>query len=218
MSAVEKLLRGNTAWARATNEADPNFLPGLAEKQQPQVLWIGCADSRVPETTITGSRPGDIFVHRNIANQFQPKDINALSVLEYAIDFLHVKHVVLVGHSNCGGAAACLAAAIRESNADGPTTESIPKDAPLDLWLAPLTKLARSLGPVDMSRDGALNLLIETNVKHQVDQICKSKTIVEAWRKEKDVTVYGWVYDLATGIIQDLGISRSRETWPGLPG
>ncbi|KAF5357925.1 hypothetical protein D9756_001434 [Leucocoprinus leucothites] len=219
-SAVEQLLSSNAQWAKVVAQAEPGFFPESAKGQTPHTLWIGCADSRVPESVITGSRPGDIFVHRNIANQFHPDDDSALAVLEYAVNFLGVKHVVIVGHSECGGAAACLAAAQSEGfNPDGPviTIPNLPKEAPLNRWLEPLSKLVSSLGVTTAPPKEALPLVVTENVKLQVENLCKSQVIVNAWTKGtpkgQDVYVHGWVHDLATGCLKDLGITRGPNKY-----
>jgi len=207
------LLTANAQWAQDVARAQPDFFLTSAEGQKPHTLWIGCADSRVPESVITGAKPGDIFVHRNIANQFHADDANALSVLKYSVDMLQVQHVVVVGHSNCGGAAACLGAIRRSDtfNTDGSvvTVPTIPEDAPLNRWLITLTELADSLGVADQATDVALATIVRENVKLQVKNVCQTDIIRTAWSEKRTVSVHGWVYDLATGKLEDLGISRS---------
>lgn len=210
--SLNRLLSDNARWAEELNHAEPDFLPTLAKGQAPQVLWIGCADSRVPESVITRSRPGDIFVHRNVANQLLPDDANAMSVLTYAVGTLGVQHVVVVGHSECGGVTACLKAA--QNHSDGPITTipSLPPDAPLNRWLDPLTNHILSLPLSSMPKEEALPIVIQENVKWQVEHICKTKVITEAWSNsdpKKQVWVHGWIYDLASGRLRDLRISRS---------
>ncbi|KAI0673263.1 carbonic anhydrase [Trametes maxima] len=161
-----------------------------------QVLYIGCSDSRVPESVVTASKPGDIFVHRNIANQFHPDDDSALSVLTYAVAHVGVQHVILVGHTNCGGAQACHAAAHSPSDAHA-------SDDALGRWLAPLTEIAKE--------HTDLTALVEANVRSQVANIVQTDVITAAWAQGKDVEVHGWVYELETGRLRDLGISYTES-------
>ncbi|TFK30075.1 carbonic anhydrase [Coprinopsis marcescibilis] len=213
--AIERMLTANVQWAEDVQRAEPSFFEQSAKGQAPHTLWIGCADSRVPDAIITGSKPGEIFVHRNIANQLKLDDYNALSVLRYAVDYLGVEHVVVVGHSECGGAAACLAAAQNLShNLDKPisTVTSLPAESSLNRWLEPLTRLAISLELSSTPHEEALPLVVEENVKMQVENLAKTQAISEAWtkgsRKGQDVWIHGWVYDISTGKLRDLGVSR----------
>ncbi|KAF8643859.1 hypothetical protein AX16_008875 [Volvariella volvacea WC 439] len=211
---LARLLSSNVQWAKDVQQVEPTFFAESAKGQTPHTLWIGCADSRVPESVVTGARPGEIFVHRNIANQFHPDDENVLSVLKYAVDFLGVEHVVIVGHTNCGGAMACLNAARAQNNPNGTnaTITTLPPDEPLNRWLAPLTDLAVALKVSSAPPDDALQLVVEENVKKQVENLAKSQTIVNAWANKsgqgKEVWIHGWVYDLGTGKLKDLGVSR----------
>ncbi|GLB34842.1 putative inositol polyphosphate phosphatase, catalytic domain homologues [Lyophyllum shimeji] len=214
-----RLLSANTQWAADVKEAEPGFFEQSAEGQAPHTLWIGCADSRVPETVITGARPGDIFVHRNIANQFPLDDTSALAVLKYAVDFLGVQHVVIVGHSECGGAAACFAATQSPSfTEDGPvvTIPSLSPDDALNQWLEPLTRLAGSLHLSTTPKAEALPIVVEENVRRQVENLCKTATLQNAWAstdaKKRNVWVHGWVYDLASGRLRDLKAPPSSSS------
>ncbi|KAJ3571062.1 hypothetical protein NP233_g4004 [Leucocoprinus birnbaumii] len=212
-SAVDNLFSSNAQWAQAVTQADPDFFINSAKGQSPQTLWIGCADSRAPESVITASKPGDIFVHRNIANQFHSDDTSVLAVLDYAVNFLGVKHVAIVGHGECGGAAACLGAAQRDDfNPDAPITlPMLPKEAPLNRWLGSLSRVAHKLVK---SHEASISRVVEENVKLQVENLCKAETIVNAWTKGtpkgQEVYVHGWVYDLASGRLQDLKITRGK--------
>ncbi|KAG6328313.1 hypothetical protein ID866_10776 [Astraeus odoratus] len=263
-SPLASLLSANVEWAEHISTNDPDFFGHCAKGQSPKVLWIGCADSRVPESVLTGAKPGDIFVHRNIANQFHPDDDSALSVLAYAVNMLGVEHallnprsvnqsvisylqslefiptypmqisiapgiprskytspylhthhkntsVVIAGHTHCGGAAACLQAAQAE-------TKSAP-DTPLGRWLAPLTKLVTTLDLASTPEEDRLDAVVVANVKQQVENVCESDVIKAVWaayntagekdtEKKKQVWVHGWVYDVGSGRIQDLGVSR----------
>ncbi|OBZ74408.1 Carbonic anhydrase 2 [Grifola frondosa] len=190
---LARLLANNDQWAEDVQRAEPGFFQQCAKGQAPKVLWIGCADSRVPESVLTACKPGEIFVHRNIANQFHPSDDSALAVLTYAVDHVGVSHVIVVGHTNCGGAAACHAAA-NDPAAAAP-------DGPLGRWLGPLTDLAKG-------RD--LTELVEANVRAQVANLANAETLKSAWERGKDVQVHGWVYEIETGRLRDLGISVGR--------
>jgi len=209
------LLSANAQWAEDVERVEPGFFEQSAKGQAPHTLWIGCADSRVPDAVLTGARPGDIFVHRNIANQFHPEDDSALAVLKYAVDFLGVQHVIVVGHSECGGAAACLNAAQRPTfTKDGPavTVPSLSPEDPLNRWLEPLTRLAGSLHLSTTPKTEALPIVVEENVKRQVENLCKSATLVNSWAssdaKKRSVFVHGWVYELRTGRLRDLKVTR----------
>jgi len=243
-TALTYLLSNNTQWAEKFESANPgfSFQKSASECQRPpvrvsveratplikfpiQVLWIGCSDSRVPESVITNAKPGDIFVHRNIAKSV----LSPLSsVVEFDISFasqVHLPHnisfcidstlapasVVVVGHSECGGAKACLDAAQNPSvNEDGSITTipSLPRDAPLNRWLAPLTRFVASLQLSGKPTKEALPVVVEGNIKMQVENLCKTQTMSNAWASKKKVWVHGWLYDLATGRLKDLEISR----------
>lgn len=202
---IQTLLNANEVWAQSVMKNTPDFFARSATGQKPKILWIGCSDSRVPESVITASKPGDIFVHRNVANQFHLHDDSALSVLTFAVKEVGVEHVVLVGHTNCGGAMACMAAA--KGAATNPTVST-----PLARWLRPLTALVRSLDLSACSASEALNKVVEANVIKQVDNICKSEPITTAWADSdaKRVTVHGWMYDLAEGRIRELVVRDAQ--------
>jgi carbonic anhydrase len=192
MKELEKLFDNNKAWVEENIVENPKFFERLAEQQSPEYLWIGCSDSRVPACEILGLGPGELFVHRNVANVVAPDDVNCLSVLQYAVDALKVKHVILCGHYGCGGVAASL------------------KSDPLGLidgWLAhirasiPKHQAALDAAPDDAARS---NLLCELNVIEQAANVCRTKTVQDAWGREQALTIHGWIYDLATGRIRDL--------------
>ncbi|CCL98180.1 uncharacterized protein FIBRA_00174 [Fibroporia radiculosa] len=196
-SILARLLANNAQWAEDVEKTEPGFFTECAKGQSPKVLWIGCADSRVPESVLSVSKPGDIFVHRNIANQVNLTDDNILSVLTYAIDHLGVSHVIVVGHTQCGGAAACHAAAHAATSVGPPST-------PLERWLAPLTAIAKDTG-CDVSQ------LVVENVRAQVQNVVKSETVRGAWARGKDLQVHGWVYEIEQGQLRDLGISVGKN-------
>ncbi|KAF8637395.1 hypothetical protein AX17_002890 [Amanita inopinata Kibby_2008] len=209
---LQRLFSANAQWAQDVGKVEPDFFQSSAKTQTPHTLWIGCSDSRVPESVITNSRPGDIFVHRNIANQLHLDDKNLLSVLAYAVDHVGVEHVVIVGHTECGGAAASLAAAQSPGyNENGPsqTLSDLPATAPLNHWLASLTELAASLNITTLPKSEALSIVVEENVKRQVEKLCQTETIRGAWSREgRNVWVHGWVYELAAGTLKDLNVSK----------
>lgn len=198
---LAKLFNSNEQWSEAVKAADPKFFENSAKGQSPKILWLGCSDSRVPESVITASPPGYIFVHRNIANQIHPDDDSALAVLTYAIGHMPgIEHIVVVGHTNCGGAKAALAAA---------TSPEPPKGEPVLLrWLTPLLELAKGLvsGP---ALPDVLTRLIEESVTVQVNNVANSEPVRKAWAEgRKNLTVHGLVYELETGRLRDLKVTK----------
>ncbi|KAG7530538.1 hypothetical protein FFLO_04964 [Filobasidium floriforme] len=206
VNKLDKHIAKNAAWATDFEADQRGLLEKLAKGQQPQLLWFGCSDSRVPESIVLDSKtPGEIFVHRNIANTFSGADDSCHSVLEYGVGHLDIKHVVVVGHTACGGCAAAF-------KSDPPTSKiekSSNPDSPLINFLQPLIKLRHSLP--DRS---TLDDLIVANVKRGVDEICQTEVIKKNWKATEDsdelpVQVHGWMYNLSTGRLQDLGMTRS---------
>ncbi|EIN06860.1 carbonic anhydrase, partial [Punctularia strigosozonata HHB-11173 SS5] len=187
--------------ASDVEQVEPGFFERGAKGQSPKVLWIGCSDSRVPESVVTLAKPGDIFVHRNIANQFHLHDDSVLSVATYAIAAVGVKHVAIVGHTHCGGATHT--ATLNDDLAVPP----LGSDAPINRWLAPLVKLAGEVIASNPTAD-PLKELVYANVKAQVANLAQSGPVVDAWKQGKSLHIHGWVYDLATGKLEDLGISQ----------
>ena len=192
----KKLLDGNRKWVSQKMEDDPTFFKKLAKGQKPPVLWIGCSDSRVPANEITGTMSGEIFVHRNIANMVIHTDTNLLSVLDFAVNILHVKHVIVCGHYHCGG----IAAAMSKNNFGGM----------IDNWLRSIKDVYRlhqeeldAIKDLDQ-RDRRLT---ELNVVEQVYNLCKTSIIQNAWEEHGRPHVHGWVYDVANGIIKDLNLT-----------
>ncbi|KAI0294725.1 carbonic anhydrase [Multifurca ochricompacta] len=203
-TTLAKLFSNNDQWVDAVNKADPDFFEKSAQGQSPKVLWLGCSDSRVPESVLTASRPGDIFVHRNIANQIHPDDDSVLSVITYAVEVVGIEHILVVGHTNCGGALACLEAA---------SGKIAPPTTPLARWLAPLTSLARSLDLQGASTPKAMRKLVEENVRVQVANVVNATPVRAAWESgRKNLWVHGLVYDLETGRLNDLGITQGSFT------
>ncbi|MBA4140315.1 MAG: carbonic anhydrase [Segetibacter sp.] len=193
MKSYEKLLVENKAWANERIEKDPEFFSRLEQLQTPQYLWIGCSDSRVPANQITGTEPGEIFVHRNIANLVINTDVNLLSVLEYAVEVLKVQHIIVCGHYGCGGVKAAL------SNHDYKQV--------LNMWLRNIKDVHRiHKEEVDALPEGneRVNRLIELIVKEQVMNLAKTSIVQKAWKKEQRPQLHGWVYSLKDGIIHPI--------------
>ncbi|WP_018615077.1 carbonic anhydrase [Segetibacter koreensis] len=190
MTSYEKLLLENRAWAKEKVEDDPNFFLRLEHLQTPEFLWIGCSDSRVPANEITGTQPGEIFVHRNIANLVINTDVNVLSVLEYAVEVLKVKHIIVCGHYGCGGVKAAL------TNHDHKQV--------LNMWLRNIKDIYR-LHRQEMEKypegEERVNRLIELTVREQVMNLAKTSIIQKAWKHEQRPHLHGWVYSLSNGII-----------------
>ena len=197
VAGLDELLERNRAWSAAMVEEDPDFFSRLAERQSPDYLWIGCADSRVPANEILDLPPGDVFVHRNIANVVTHTDLNCLSVLQYAVDVLRVRHVIVCGHYGCGGVSAALEGA---------------RHGLVDNWLRHVADVAEKHAPeLDALGDGErLARLCELNVVEQVANVCRTTIVEDAWAREEDLTVHGLVYDLEDGLLRDLAVSRSR--------
>jgi len=194
MKSFEKLLIENKAWAKATHDADPEFFKQLAKAQNPEFLWIGCSDSRVPAEIIVNAAPGEIFIHRNIANQLIPTDLNSLSVVQYAVAVLKVKHIIVCGHYNCGG----IKAALNKQNADLIITNR---------WLMHIKDIYRlHKAEIDMlpTEEQRVNRLVELNIEEQVYSLSHTAMIQKAWHDEQRPTVHGWVYGLNDGLIQEL--------------
>ncbi|PTD97519.1 carbonate dehydratase [Pseudothauera lacus] len=195
MRDIEQLFAANKAWSERIHSEDPGFFSGLVHQQSPEYLWIGCSDSRVPANQIVGLAPGEVFVHRNIANQVVHTDLNALSVIQYAVDVLHVKHILVVGHYGCGGVSAAL-----NNNRVGLT----------DNWLRHVQDVRdRFQHALDEVDDPVLKLdrLCEFNVMQQVVNVSQTSVLREAWQRGQKVTVHGWCYALTDGIIRDLKVS-----------
>ncbi|MFN0016211.1 MAG: carbonate dehydratase [Saprospiraceae bacterium] len=192
MQQYEQLLLANKAWAERMVQLDPEFFNRLVDIQTPAFLWIGCADSRVPPNEITGTRPGDIFIHRNVANLVIHTDMNMLSVLQYAVEVLEVKHVIVCGHYGCGGVRAAM----------GRNSLGL-----INKWLCHIKDTYRihvdELKVIESEED-RLNRLIELNVIEQVHNVAETAIVQGAWKKRNAPHLHGWVYDLHNGIIKPL--------------
>ncbi|HEY9034730.1 MAG TPA: carbonic anhydrase [Pseudomonadales bacterium] len=194
---LEKLLVYNQYWSGLQKLSDETYFERLSENQAPEYLWIGCADSRVPAEALLGLKPGQLFVHRNIANQIQLNDNNSMSVLQFAVTVLKVKHIIVCGHSGCGGIKAAY-----HNEADGYLGD----------WLSDLRHLiddSRDCLPGDSSEEECLSLLTEMNVRHQVRQIADHPIVRQAWAQGQELDIHGWVFIIHDGLIQDLGVSVS---------
>ncbi len=190
MNSFQRLLLENKAWVGEKLHSDPEYFFRLSKTQTPEFLWIGCSDSRVPANEVTGTSPGEIFVHRNIANLVVDGDLNLLSVLDYAVNYLRIKHVIVCGHYGCGGVKAA---------AGGPI------EGVINNWLDNIrVVLKNNQAELDGIDDDSLrsDRLVELNVKAQVDNLTKTSIIQNAWNKHQSPHLHGWVYSLADGILK----------------
>ncbi|HTI67315.1 MAG TPA: carbonic anhydrase [Caulobacteraceae bacterium] len=192
---LEHLKANNRAWAERMEAADPGFFRRLENQQTPQYLWIGCSDSRVPANEIVDLDPGELFVHRNVANLAPPQDANYLSVLQFAVDVLKVRHIMVVGHYGCGGVAAAV---------DGKRRGLV------DHWLHPIREVhhqhRHELEAIPVERD-RLDRLCELNVIRQVKNVASDVFVQDAWARGQALCVHGWVYSLHTGLVNDLTVT-----------
>jgi carbonic anhydrase len=193
---MDHLFENNRAWAAAQTRTDPDYFRRLSQLQAPEYLWIGCSDSRVPANQITGLQPGEVFVHRNVANLVNPGDLNCLAVLQFAVDVLKVKRVIVCGHHGCGGVTAAL-------NGE--------RHGLIDYWLHPIRDLAEArtaelAGIPDQA--ARTNRLCELNVMAQVRQVADTPIVRDAWARGQSLTVHGWVYSVEDGLLRDLNCTR----------
>ncbi|HET7819876.1 MAG TPA: carbonate dehydratase [Bacteroidia bacterium] len=199
-NTYNNLLNGNKEWVARMKQEDPNFFDKLAKGQNPPVLWIGCADSRVPANQITGTKPGSIFVHRNIANMVVHSDMNMLSVLDYAVNVLKVKHVIVCGHYGCGGVLAAM----------GNQQFGL-----IDNWLRHIKDVYR-LHRDELDKisdfDKRAKRLVELNVIEQVFDLSKTSIIQNSWQANEQPEIHGWVYDVSNGIIKDLNVTLRNNS------
>ncbi len=194
MSALQQLLCNNREWAERVSREDPAFFERLSTQQAPEYLWIGCSDSRVPANQVVDLTPGEVFVHRNIANVVVHTDLNCLSVIQFAVDVLKVKHILVVGHYGCGGVHAALTQ-MRVGLADN--------------WIRHVGDVAVKHAALLDSIDGQ-NLrhdrLCELNALEQVSHVCQTTIVQDAWARGQQLSVHGWVYTLRDGLVHDLGL------------
>jgi len=199
MKVLKHLFENNRRWASQQTQSDPDFFNRLLQQQSPEYLWIGCSDSRVPANEIVGLLPGELFVHRNVANLVVKNDLNCLSVIQFAVDALKVKHIIICGHYGCGGVKAVL---------------DNKKIGLVDSWLDNLKPVKenfqRNLFEI---KDDALrfNKLCELNVVEQVFNVCKTDIIQRAWQRAQNLSVHGWIYDIKDGLLQDLNVCISNS-------
>src|ERR1700742_2867517 len=192
---LDHLKANNAAWSQNKLSADPGFFKRLERQQAPEDLWIGCSDSRVPANEIVGLDPGELFVHRHVANLPPPQDANYLSVLQFAVDVLKVRHIMVVGHYGCGGVAAAV---------DGKRRGLV------DHWLHPIREVAHDHhAELEALPEGRARLdrLCELNIIRQVKNVASDVFVQEAWARGQELNVHGWVYSLATGLVNDLNVT-----------
>lgn len=194
MRVLSSLFENNRNWAEKVKREDPDFFAALSNQQNPEYLWIGCSDSRVPANEIIGLAPGEVFVHRNIANQVIHTDANCLSVIQYAVDVLTVKHIIVCGHYGCGGIAGAL-----DNNLEDPIND----------WLRHVRdiydKYASTLDRIDDEKRRT-EKLCELNVIEQVANVCQTSFVQNAWARGQELAVHGWIYALEDGLLRDLHI------------
>jgi carbonic anhydrase len=191
---LKTLFDNNKAWAKSMTAADSGFFKRLANLQTPEILWIGCSDSRVPANEIVGLPPGAVFVHRNIANIVHPADMNCLSVMQYAIDTLRVRHIVVVGHYGCGG----VGAVVRGERV-----------GMIDNWLHPVRRIyEETQWPDGTTEQQRWDRMCELNVIAQVRQVVETTAVRDAWKRFQPLIVHGWIYSLRDGLLRDLEVTR----------
>ncbi len=199
MRVLKTLFENNKRWADGIKEKDPDFFKKLSKQQNPEYLWIGCSDSRVPANEIVGLIPGEVFVHRNIANLVVHTDLNCLSVIQFALHVLKIKHIIVCGHYGCGGIKAAI------ENKD---------HGLIDNWLQHIRDIYRfhkiELDALD-NDVSKCNLLCELNVREQVLNVCKTTIVKNVWNSGAELSVHGWIYDIKNGLLKDLGICVTSE-------
>ena len=193
--SVKQLLDNNRDWAQSTAIQNPDLFPALAQGQKPKYLWLGCSDSRVPANQILGLQPGELFTHRNIANQVQVDDVNCMSVLQYAVDVLQVEHVIVCGHYSCGGVQMAM------NNAG---------QGNCGQWLAALTIDCNDCEEVlaELNEVQSWQRMCEINVQNQVHNLSQTTTVQQAWERGQSLQIHGWIYSLEDGLIRDLDLSQ----------
>jgi carbonic anhydrase len=199
MKLLPNLFENNRKWAESIKKIHPDFFQKLSEQQSPEYLWIGCSDSRVPANEIVGLMPGEIFVHRNVANIVVHTDVNCLSVLQYAVDVLKVKHIMVVGHYGCGGVRAAM---------------GNQKLGLIDNWLLNIKDIYRQhrekLEAIP-DEEKRLSLLCELNVVEQVNNVCHTSIVQDAWDRDQPLAVHGWIYSLRNGGLKDLNVCMTGK-------
>ena len=191
MKTLKHLFERNQQWAEEIKDKDPDFFSKLSLQQKPEILWIGCSDSRVPANQIVNLPPGEVFVHRNIANVVVHTDLNCLSVIQYAVEVLKVKHIIVCGHYGCGGVHASM---------------DDQEHGLIDNWLRHIKDVNRFHQEKfeGLSEHEALDLMCELNVKEQVSNVCNTSVVQKAWNSGMELSVHGWIYNIENGILKDL--------------
>jgi carbonic anhydrase len=194
LNTLKYLIERNLAWANSVTEKDPDFFTNLSKQQAPEYLWIGCSDSRVPANQIVSLPPGEVFVHRNIANVVVHTDLNCLSVIQYAVEVLKVKHIIVCGHYGCGGIEAAM----------GKEQLGL-----IDNWLRHVKDVARFNADKleQLEHEEKFDLLCELNVKEQVTNVCNTTIVQKAWKSGADLSIHGWIYNIENGILKELTAS-----------
>jgi len=199
LKKLKTLFENNRRWATKLKNNDPEFFTKLLKQQAPEYLWIGCSDSRVPANEIVGLMPGELFVHRNVANLVVENDLNCLSVLQFAVDVLKVKHIIVCGHYGCGGVKAAI------------NNERL---GIADKWLRHI-KIIYEQNKMTLSKianeNKLINTLCEMNVREQVLNVSKTSIVQDAWKRKQTLNVHGWIYDISDGLLQDLEVSISNN-------
>jgi len=199
LKKLKTLFENNRRWAEKLKNNDPEFFTKLLKQQAPEYLWIGCSDSRVPANEIVGLMPGELFVHRNVANLVVENDLNCLSVLQFAVDVLKVKHIIVCGHYGCGGVKAAI------------NNERL---GIADKWLRHI-KIIYEQNKMTLSKianeNKLINTLCEMNVREQVLNVSKTSIVQDAWKRKQTLNVHGWIYDISDGLLQDLEVSISNN-------
>ena len=194
MDLFDELLANNQRWVSERLAEDPEFFLRLSKVQQPEILWIGCSDSRVPANQITGLQPGEVFVHRNIANVVPREDVNSASVIQFAVTSLKVRHIIVCGHYGCGG----VQAAFKDQLED-----------PLEIWVEHIRRIRAAhedeLAALEDDQQ-RWRRLCELNVLEQVDNLARLRVVRRAWEKGEKLVIHGWIYDLRDGLLNDLGV------------
>ncbi|MBQ61388.1 MAG: carbonate dehydratase [Gammaproteobacteria bacterium] len=200
MKTLKHLFKRNIDWANSVEKENPGFFSKLSKQQTPEYLWIGCADSRVPANQIVDLAPGEIFVHRNIANLVVHTDLNCLSVIQYAVEVLRVKHIIVCGHYDCGGVAAAL-----DDHEHGL----------IDNWLRHIEDVRNNYEEQleGLDREEKVNTLCELNIKEQVKNVCRTSIVQSAWKSGQDLSVHGWIYNIENGILEDLGADFASDKY-----
>jgi len=198
MKTLKHIFERNRQWATSVKEKDPEFFSNLVAQQKPEYLWIGCSDSRVPANQIIDLPPGEVFVHRNIANIVVHTDLNCLSVIHFAIEVLKVKHIIVCGHYGCGG----IAAAMEDQD-----------HGLIDNWLRHIKDVRRFNSELlaGLNEQERLDALCELNVKEQVNNVCTMPIVQKAWKKGQELSVHGWIYNIKNGLLRDMGTVDSAD-------